>query len=170
MLPYLVLTPPADRCISPVTCEVMLGLENLASENSVALSAVMWSPTSQQACQGVMNIGEVGEALTSEEVCECAELLSWKLQGGLPALGHGLGLLHSVHVDIKGRACVAFCLLLTVLCARKLTICRAHPSAGKHPRKQSPDSRGEHHKCYSFITLLGRLESSANLILGGLKK
>jgi hypothetical protein len=74
-----------------------------------------------------MNIGEVGEALISEEDCECAERPSWKLQRSLPDLGRGLGLLHSTHADIQGRAFVIFCLLVTDLCAVKLTMCSIHP-------------------------------------------
>lgn len=76
---------------------------------------------------GTSGVGKVGEAPTSKAVCECADLLSWKLQGGVLALGPGLGLLH---VDIKGRACVTSASRSLIWEAHYL---HTHPEAGEHP-------------------------------------
>lgn len=74
-----------------------------------------------------MAIAEAEEALTEEEVCKYAEPCSWKLQGGVPALGFSLGLMHSMNVD-------AFCLPLADLHIGKLTIFMQHtPLSWKTP-------------------------------------
>lgn len=71
---------------------------------------------------GVKTMGEAGDSLTSREVCARAELHSWKLQGGVPALGRSLGILYSTHVDIEGIACATFCLPPTDPCRGKLAM------------------------------------------------
>lgn len=91
-----------------------------------------------------MTVGEAGDSLTSGEVCEHAELHSWKLQGGVPALGRSLGILYSTHVDIEGIACATFCLPPTDPCRGKLAM-QHTPLSCKHHRKQAPGLRGEHH-------------------------
>ena len=86
-------------------------------------------------------MGEAGDSLTSGEVCERAELHSWKLQGGVPALARSLGILYSTHVDIEGIACATFCL---PQCKGKLAM-QHTPLSCKHPRRQALGLRGEHH-------------------------
>lgn len=98
-------------------------------------------------------MGEVGDSLTSGEVCERAERHSWKLQGGVPALGRSLEILYSMHVDIEGLACVTFSLPPTDPCRGKLTM-QHTPLSCKHPRKQALGLRSEHRTLRLILSLV----------------